>query len=183
MPRCARHAWPRCRSTAAVVIACGAAGPGGSAGRRAGAPRRGACAHRAARSRRAAIEIGVALADDAGSGAQPRLARHGHADQRAGVPGLGAGRADAARGAAAARRCRARLRDGGARGGSSRASRSADHLAHLVVHGVLHLLGHDHAGDAEADAMEALETDLLASLGVPDRIAAPVASGSRTHGR
>ncbi len=44
----------------------------------------------------------------------------------------------------------------------------ADHLSHLVVHGVLHLFGHDHAGEAEAVAMEALETAILASLGVPD---------------
>ncbi len=44
----------------------------------------------------------------------------------------------------------------------------ADHLSHLVVHGVLHLLGYDHATEAEAVAMEALETTILASLGVPD---------------
>ncbi|HET6519995.1 MAG TPA: rRNA maturation RNase YbeY [Geminicoccaceae bacterium] len=44
----------------------------------------------------------------------------------------------------------------------------ADHLAHLVVHGTLHLLGHDHGGDAEAAAMEALETEVLATLGVAD---------------
>lgn len=44
----------------------------------------------------------------------------------------------------------------------------ADHLSHLVVHGVLHLLGYNHASDAEAVAMEALETSILASLGVPD---------------
>ena len=42
----------------------------------------------------------------------------------------------------------------------------ADHAAHLVVHGVLHLLGHDHATDAEAEAMEALETNVLASMGI-----------------
>jgi probable rRNA maturation factor len=42
----------------------------------------------------------------------------------------------------------------------------ADHAAHLMVHGVLHLLGHDHAEDAEAEAMEAIETKVLASMGV-----------------
>jgi probable rRNA maturation factor len=42
----------------------------------------------------------------------------------------------------------------------------ADHAAHLVVHGVLHLIGHDHAEDGEAEAMEALETKVLASMGV-----------------
>jgi probable rRNA maturation factor len=42
----------------------------------------------------------------------------------------------------------------------------ADHAAHLLVHGVLHLLGHDHEEDAEAGAMEALETNVLASMGI-----------------
>jgi probable rRNA maturation factor len=42
------------------------------------------------------------------------------------------------------------------------------HLAHLVVHGVLHLLGYDHETDREAGAMEALERSILESLGVPD---------------
>lgn len=44
----------------------------------------------------------------------------------------------------------------------------ADHLAHLIVHGVLHLLGRDHEIEAEAEAMEAEERTLLASLGVAD---------------
>ena len=44
----------------------------------------------------------------------------------------------------------------------------ADHLSHLVVHGVLHLLGHDHENDAEAEAMEARERATLATLGVAD---------------
>jgi probable rRNA maturation factor len=42
----------------------------------------------------------------------------------------------------------------------------ADHSLHLVIHGILHLLGHVHESDREADAMEALEIDLLARLGV-----------------
>lgn len=42
------------------------------------------------------------------------------------------------------------------------------HWAHMVVHGVLHLLGYDHLDDAEADEMEALERDILAGLGLPD---------------
>lgn len=42
------------------------------------------------------------------------------------------------------------------------------HLSHLMVHGVLHLLGYDHQGDLEADAMEAIERDALASLGIAD---------------
>ncbi len=42
------------------------------------------------------------------------------------------------------------------------------HAQHLIVHGVLHLLGYDHQGDAEAEAMEAIERDALASLGIAD---------------
>ncbi len=44
----------------------------------------------------------------------------------------------------------------------------ANHLAHLVIHGVLHLSGWDHEADADAEAMEGLERELLARLGVPD---------------
>jgi probable rRNA maturation factor len=44
----------------------------------------------------------------------------------------------------------------------------ADHLTHLTVHGVLHLLGRDHVDETEAEAMEAEERSLLASLGVAD---------------
>lgn len=43
-----------------------------------------------------------------------------------------------------------------------------DHWAHMTVHGVLHLLGYDHIEDAEAEAMEALETRILAGLGIAD---------------
>jgi probable rRNA maturation factor len=42
------------------------------------------------------------------------------------------------------------------------------HATHLIVHGVLHLLGYDHMTDVEAEAMEAIETDALASLGIDD---------------
>jgi probable rRNA maturation factor len=45
----------------------------------------------------------------------------------------------------------------------------ADHLVHLVVHGTLHLLGHDHeTGDADAERMEALERRILKRLGIAD---------------
>ena len=43
-----------------------------------------------------------------------------------------------------------------------------DHLSHLTVHGVLHLLGRDHESEAEAEEMEAEERTILASLGVAD---------------
>lgn len=52
----------------------------------------------------------------------------------------------------------------------------ADHLTHLVVHGTLHLLGHDHEQPAEAEAMEALERRILAALGVPDPYRAEAAA-------
>jgi probable rRNA maturation factor len=43
-----------------------------------------------------------------------------------------------------------------------------DHTAHLIVHGVLHLLGFDHETDVEAGEMERLETDILKGLGISD---------------
>lgn len=43
-----------------------------------------------------------------------------------------------------------------------------DHLTHLVVHGMLHLLGYDHEDDDEAEEMEALERRILAGLGIAD---------------
>lgn len=43
-----------------------------------------------------------------------------------------------------------------------------DHYAHMVIHGTLHLIGYDHIDDADAVAMEALETELLATLGIAD---------------
>ncbi len=52
------------------------------------------------------------------------------------------------------------------------------HCAHLVVHGMLHLQGHDHATPREAARMEARETALLAALGVADPYA-PRAAGER----
>jgi probable rRNA maturation factor len=42
------------------------------------------------------------------------------------------------------------------------------HLAHLAVHGLLHLLGYDHETDDDAETMEQLERDILATLDVPD---------------
>lgn len=42
------------------------------------------------------------------------------------------------------------------------------HFAHLVVHGMLHLQGHDHEDDAEAAVMERRETQILGELGYPD---------------
>ena len=44
----------------------------------------------------------------------------------------------------------------------------ADHLSHLAVHGFLHLIGYDHENDVDAEAMETLEQEILAQLGIPD---------------
>lgn len=54
------------------------------------------------------------------------------------------------------------VREAGERGKSRDA-----HWAHLVVHGVLHLLGYDHTHDAEARIMEQTEADILSALGYP----------------
>ena len=51
---------------------------------------------------------------------------------------------------------------------AAQAKVAADHWAHLVVHGVLHLAGYDHVDDAGAAAMEALEKAILARGGVAD---------------
>lgn len=53
----------------------------------------------------------------------------------------------------------------------------AHHLAHLVVHGVLHCLGYDHQGEEEAEIMEALERQCLAQLGIPDPYAVAAPAG------
>ncbi len=44
----------------------------------------------------------------------------------------------------------------------------ADHLRHLIVHGLLHLLGFDHIEAEEAEEMEALEIEILATMGIAD---------------
>lgn len=44
----------------------------------------------------------------------------------------------------------------------------AHHVSHLIVHGLLHCLGFDHETDADAALMEGFETQILATLGVPD---------------
>lgn len=50
-----------------------------------------------------------------------------------------------------------------------------DHLSHLCVHGLLHLLGFDHGAEAEAETMEALERRVLAGLGIADPYAGETA--------
>jgi probable rRNA maturation factor len=55
-----------------------------------------------------------------------------------------------------------------AREAQSEDKRFADHLAHLAVHGFLHLLGYDHEADTQAEQMEKLERVILARLGISD---------------
>jgi probable rRNA maturation factor len=58
----------------------------------------------------------------------------------------------------------------------------ADHLAHLVVHGVLHLVGFDHESNDEAERMEALERRVLQGLGVADPYAESRIAAEAMHG-
>jgi len=55
-----------------------------------------------------------------------------------------------------------------AREARDQGKQSRDHYAHMVIHGTLHLLGYDHIDDKDAETMEALETRLLAQIGIAD---------------
>ncbi|MFV1442937.1 MULTISPECIES: rRNA maturation RNase YbeY [unclassified Phaeobacter] len=56
----------------------------------------------------------------------------------------------------------------------------ADHLRHLIVHGVLHLLGYDHIRDPDATLMEGLEVEILGKMGIDDPY---TLDDSPNHGR
>ena len=115
---------------------------------------------------RAGTEIGVVLADDAlvrdlnrdwrGIDAPTDVLSFGaeEPDPAPGAPRL-LGDVVVALGVAA--------RDAEADGVSLR-----NHLSHLIVHGVFHLLGYDHEDDMQAECMEARETDVLRDLGIGD---------------
>lgn len=68
-----------------------------------------------------------------------------------------------------------------AREAEEKAISLADHVTHLLVHGTLHLLGHDHQTDAEADAMEALETRILAGMGIANPYSTPADHRKAVH--
>jgi probable rRNA maturation factor len=57
-----------------------------------------------------------------------------------------------------------------------------NHLTHLVIHGVLHLLGYDHQSDPDADRMERLETSILARMGIADPYSANPAKSAGAEG-
>jgi len=59
----------------------------------------------------------------------------------------------------------------------------ANHTVHLIIHGMLHLLGHDHAEDATAETMERLEAEAMARLGLPDPYGEPTAPGRDSRPR
>jgi probable rRNA maturation factor len=51
----------------------------------------------------------------------------------------------------------------------------ADHVTHLVIHGILHLLGYDHIRDEDATLMERIEVEILGKLGISDPYILPEA--------
>ena len=58
---------------------------------------------------------------------------------------------------------------------------AADHFTHLVIHGILHLLGYDHESAEDAARMEQLETTILAGLDIDDPYAEPAIADSQAH--
>ena len=61
---------------------------------------------------------------------------------------------------------------------ASQGLRPDDHLRHLVVHGILHLIGYDHQEDVEAESMERLEALVLVAFGIADPYAVPTDAGA-----
>ena len=55
-----------------------------------------------------------------------------------------------------------------AREAAESSKRFEDHLTHLIIHGVLHLLGYDHLTEGDASLMEGIEVEILGNLGLDD---------------
>jgi probable rRNA maturation factor len=62
---------------------------------------------------------------------------------------------------------------------AAEAKPAADHFTHLVIHGILHLLGYDHESVVDAERMERLETAILADLDIDDPYAEPAIADSQ----
>lgn len=122
-------------------------------------------AWRAGGGRGDAVEIGVLLADDAA--VRQLNARHRGRDRSTNVLSFPVGPVADAPGPAllgdVVLACETIAAEARAQG-----KPMADHVRHMVVHGVLHLLGHDHADDGTAEAMERIEAGVLAAFGVAD---------------
>ena len=150
-----------------VVRRGSAAGPRLGDAESARAPRRRAAAFAVAPDApQADVEISLLLTDDAGdarsstgTGAARTRPTNVLSFPAADQPGGARARAISATSPSPTRRWRARRRSEG--------KSLADHFAHLVVHGVLHLLGYDHEIEAEAEIMEDLEVEALAPLASP----------------
>jgi len=144
----------------------------------------------AAGAPRGAVEISLVFTDDA---EQRRLNRdYRHRDSATNVlsfanmddGALTAGGPDLGPGAAELPRLLGDVvlaRETVSREALEQGKRLEDHVAHLLVHGVLHLLGYDHQDADEAESMETLETAILAEMGIADPYRLPLAGG-RAHG-
>ncbi len=108
-----------------------------------------------------AAEVSLVLSDDGDdTAAEPALARQGRADQCSIVsrPEKARMLGDVVSG----------IRDRGRGRPRKRNKPLAHHFRHLIVHGVLHLLGHDHEAESDAVRMENRERRILREFGVPD---------------
>jgi probable rRNA maturation factor len=129
----------------------------------------------------ARLEVSLVFTDDA----EQRRLNHSYRQRDAATNVLSfPNMEEADRGAAAAASAAPRLlgdvvlaRETVAREARDQDKRLEDHVAHLLVHGVLHLLGYDHQNNDEAERMEALETAILAEMGIADPYRLPLAGG------
>ncbi|MCW5745445.1 MAG: rRNA maturation RNase YbeY [Alphaproteobacteria bacterium] len=110
------------------------------------------------------VALAIALADDAAVRTLNRAFRH--QDKPTNVLSFAADRRASLAGAPRFLGDIALARQTVLREARAQHKRPGHHLTHLVVHGVLHLLGYDHQTDAQARRMEALEVHILTGLGI-----------------